>query len=85
MLPRRPVIVARSAAGGFGLAFALALASGSTEWTAAIRGLVAASVCALVMPFLYDRFVDFLRPAPDAPRVPAGRAAKPAARAGGAR
>lgn len=53
MLPPRSVFLARSSAGAFALAAALSLWNGTTEWTAAGRGLAAAVVCALLVPTLY--------------------------------
>lgn len=53
MLPPRKVVVARSSAGAFGLAAGLSLLNGTTEWTAAYRGMSAAVVTVFIVPFLY--------------------------------
>ena len=53
MLPPRSVFVARFCAGAFAMAVALSLWNGTTEWTAAFRGLLAATACALLIPPLY--------------------------------
>ena len=53
MLPTRSTMVARASAGAFGLAAALSLWNGTTEWTASFRGLLAALACAILVPPIY--------------------------------
>jgi hypothetical protein len=54
MLPPRQVVVAKASAGAFALAAGLSLLNGTTEWTAAFRGLFAALVIVCIAPLLYN-------------------------------
>lgn len=54
MLPSNSAFVARASACAFGLAAGLSLWNGTTEWTAAFRGMIAATACAVVVPRLYN-------------------------------
>lgn len=54
MLPPRPLVVARSSAGVFALVAGLSLINGTTEWTAAFRGLAAATAAVVIAPYFYD-------------------------------
>jgi hypothetical protein len=58
MLPTRKTMAVRLSAGVFGLAAALSLWNGTTEWTAAFRGLIAAIACALLVPPIYGPLRD---------------------------
>lgn len=67
MLPPRSLVVARTSAGAFALVAGLSLVNGTTEWTAAFRGLGAAVVIVYITPFFYNAFERALTPEPEAP------------------
>ncbi|MFN0205089.1 MAG: hypothetical protein ACKVS6_02100 [Planctomycetota bacterium] len=71
MLPPRQVVVARTSAGAFALAAGLSLLNGTTEWTAAFRGLISALAIVCIVPILYnllERALDTTQSAtPEAP------------------
>ncbi|MBI3820847.1 MAG: hypothetical protein HY286_19320 [Planctomycetes bacterium] len=62
MLPPRPLVVARCSAGAFALVASLSLLNGTTEWTAAYRGLAAAIITVVIAPFLYNSLERLLTP-----------------------
>jgi hypothetical protein len=75
------VLVVQACAGAFALAAALSLWNGTTEWTAAFRGLAAAVACAVLVPALYtpiERAWNGTAARLDAEAAPGAAAVKPA-------